>query len=230
MSLGPSQLKPLHDDIIKKYSGEIARFAAGEVDWKHAVFDDLKKSLRVSLRLQQDGRCVYCRRKIKIERRNAAEDIEHFLDKSKDKYKKWAFTAVNLALACHPCNMQKSTRDMGDAVVSRASELTAASGEYSWIHPYFDDYFDNIEIMDAWLYVIKKGAPRPNRARAMIVDCQLDQIKTIEADRVALLDKVARLQDLASRCLERENKSNKDRALKLLETIGNYAKNGWKFV
>ena len=226
MSFGPSRLQPLHSDILEKYPNEIARFEAGELEWSSAAFAELKKSLRLSLRVQQDGRCIYCRRKITIERRNAAEDIEHFLDKSKDKYKKWAFSAFNLALACHPCNMQKTTRDMGDADVSDALELTEASGEYSWIHPYFDDYFENIEIMDAWLYVIKKEAPRPERAKKMIKDCLLDQIKTIEADRIALLERISRLHNLAIRCIEK----NPGRAKKILEYTGYFTKNGWKFI
>ena len=226
MSFGPSRLKPLHDDILKKYPGEIARFDSGELEWKSKVFDELKKALRLSLRAQQDGRCVFCRRKIKVERRNATEDIEHFLDKSKSKYKKWAFTAVNLALACHPCNIQKSTRDMGDVSVSKASELTEFSGEYSWIHPYFDDYFENIEILDAWFYVVKKEAPRPGRAKKMIQDCLLDQVRTIEADALALLEKIGRIQNLALRCFEKENFA---RGKKLMSYAGYYAKNGWKY-
>lgn len=227
MSFGPSRLQPLHDDILKKYPGEIARFDAGELEWKSTAFDELKKALRLSLRAQQDGRCVYCRRIITIERRNAAEDIEHFLDKSKPKYKKWAFSAVNLALACHPCNMQKTTRDMGDAAVSSASALTDTSGEYSWIHPYFDDYFDNIEIMDAWIYLVKAEAPRPERASKMIKDCLLDQIATIEAGRVALLDRIVRIQNLAVRCFEKDNFA---RGMKLMGYAGDYTKNGWKFI
>jgi uncharacterized protein (TIGR02646 family) len=226
MSFGPTRLQPLHSDILNQYTNEIASFERGDLEWSSKEFTELKKLLRVSLRVQQDGRCIYCRRKITVERRNATEDIEHFLDKSKEKYKKWAFTAVNVALSCHPCNMQKSTRDMGDAGVSDAVELTETSGEYSWIHPYFDDYFDNIEIMDAWLYIIRKEAPKPERARKMIKDCLLDQIQTIEAGKTAVLDRINRLHNLASRCVLR----NPARAKKILDYTGNFTRNGWKLI
>lgn len=226
MNFGPTRLEPLHVDILDKYKDEISSFEKGGLEWSSKEFAELKKSLRFSLRTQQDGRCIYCRRKITVERRNAAEDIEHFLDKSKDKYKKWAFSAVNLAISCHPCNMQKSTRDMGDAEVSKAYQLTETCGEYSWIHPYFDNYFDNIEIMDAWLYVIKKEAPRPERARKMIKDCLLDQITTIEADKNALLARINRLHNLAVRCIMR----NPARAKRILEYTCHITKNGWMYI
>ncbi|AVX89295.1 hypothetical protein PkP19E3_33185 (plasmid) [Pseudomonas koreensis] len=226
MSFGPTRLQPLHRDILNQYPDQIASFERGDLEWSSNEFTELKKSLRLSLRAQQEGRCIYCRRKITVERRNATEDIEHFLDKSKGKYKKWAFTAVNLALSCHPCNMQKCTRDMGDAGVSGAVELTEACGEYSWIHPYFDDYFENIEIMDAWLYIIKKDAPKPERARKLIQDCLLDQIKTIEADKVAIMHRIGRLHNLAARCVLK----NPERAKKILDYTGNFVKNGWKYV
>ncbi|HDS1738530.1 hypothetical protein NPS49_09735 [Pseudomonas putida] len=227
MSFGPSRLQPLHDGILKRYPAVIARFDSGELDWGNAAFAELKKSLRLSLRAQQEGRCIYCRRKILIERRNATEDIEHFLDKSKDKYKKWAFVAVNLALACHPCNMQKTTRDMGDDGVAVATELTETSGEYSWLHPYFDDYFENIEILDAWIYIVKKAAPRPARAKKMIQDCLLDQIKTIEADRAALLDRISRLQNMAMRCID---SNHLVRARRILKYATHLTENGWRYI
>lgn len=226
MSFGPTRLQPVHANILNKYTVEISRFELGELEWSSKEFVELKKLLRVSLRGQQEGRCIYCRRKITVERRNATEDIEHFLDKSKDKYKKWAFSAVNLTLSCHPCNMQKSTRDMGDQDISNSAELTETCGEYSWIHPYFDEYFENIEILDAWLYVVKKEAPKPQRAMKMIQDCLLDQIRTIEADKIALMDRICRLHNLAARCVM----TNPGRAKKILDYTAHFTKNGWRYI
>jgi hypothetical protein len=105
----------------------------------------------------------------------------------------------------------------GGCRVCRAlSRLTEACGEYSWIHPYFDDYFENIEIMDAWLYIIKKVTPKPERARKLIQDCLLDQIKTIEADKVAIMHRIGRLHNLAARCVLK----NPERAKKILDYTG----------
>ncbi len=226
MSLGPGRLQPTHRNLIKRHSPAIKLYVAGELDWNSDDFTSLKKSLRLSLRAQQHGRCIYCRRKITIERRNAAEDIEHYLDKSKKKYRKWAFSPVNLAISCHPCNMQKSTRDMGDASVAIAVGLTDVSGEYRWLHPYFDDYFENIEILDAWLYIIKPDAPNAIRAKNMIKDCLLDQIKTIEAGKSELLNRIVKTNELALRCLD----TNPGRAKKLITYGKALAIDGWKYI
>lgn len=226
MNFGPGKLYPSHRYIIKRHSTEITKFIDGQLEWKSKDFAALKQSLRISLRKQQQGRCVYCRRKISIERRNSAEDIEHYLDKSKKKYRKWAFSPVNLAIACHPCNMQKSTKDMGDATIALAPGLTACAGEFRWIHPYFDDYFENIEIIESWIYIIKANAPKADRAKNMIIDCKLDQIQTIEAGKNFVLDRIDKAQRLALKCFE----SNPSRSRKLIEYAQILTKEGWKHI
>lgn len=226
MSFGPGKLYPNHRHIIKRHSTGITKYIEGQIEWNNTQLAPLKHSLRILLRTQQQGRCVYCRRKISIERRNTAEDIEHYLDKSKEKYRKWAFSPVNLAIACHPCNMQKSTKDMGDETISLALGLTAGAGEFRWIHPYFDDYFENIEIIESWIYIIKANAPKANRAKNMIIDCKLDQIQTIEAGKKIVLDRIGKAQLLALKCFE----SNRSRSKKLLEYAQILTKEGWKHI
>ncbi len=224
MSFGPGKLLPLHRAIIKQYKLEVSRFNKGELEWSSKELESLKKGIRLSLREQQDMRCVFCRRIIKTERRNATEDIEHFLDKSKSFYRKWAFSPVNLAIACHPCNMQKSTRDMGDAAIASARGLTADAGNYKWLHPYFDDYYENIEIHKGWVYTIKHKAPQADRARKMIKDCMLDCIQTIEKRSVSRTDRLARLHDLAFRSYKA---NRQERAEKLMLVSRNLLGSAW---
>lgn len=224
MSFGPGKLVPTHRLIIRRYKPEIARFNKGELEWKSQELASLKLGIRLALREQQEGRCIFCRRRILIERRNASEDIEHFLDKSKDSYRRWAFSPVNLAIACHPCNFQKTTKDMGDAAIAAARGLTSNSGEYKWLHPYFDDYYENIEIQPGWIYMIKNGAPRAGRARQMIRDCMLDSIQLIEGRKTKFVERLTRLQGLALRCL----KSNPGRAEKLLLAAQAMGASDWK--
>lgn len=226
MIFGPGKLYPHHRHVIKRHATEITKYIEGKIEWSNTNFAPLKQSLRVLLRRQQQGRCVYCRRKISVERRNTTEDIEHYLDKSKEKYRKWAFSPVNLAIACHPCNMQKSTKDMGDATTATALGLTAHAGEFRWIHPYFDDYFENIEIMESWIYIIKANAPKADRAKNMIIDCKLDQIQTIEAGKKLVLDRIAKAQHLALKCFE----SNPSRSKKLMEYALILTREGWKHI
>lgn len=226
MSFGPGTLSPTHRYILKQHKSNISRYLIGAIEWDSKDLAVVKRQIRISLREQQEGRCVYCRRMILIERRNATEDLEHYLDKSKPKYRKWAFSPVNIALACHPCNLQKSTRDMGDARVSSSGSLTASAGEYRWIHPYFDDYFENIEILREWLYVVKAGAPSPSRARNMINDCELDKISTIEMRKSLLLRKINRLQIMALRCFYK----NPERSRKLIVVSQQLVTSAWQNV
>lgn len=137
--------------------------------------------------------------------KNACEDIEHYLDKSKHQYRKWAFCCINLTLACHACNLQKSTKNLGAGLVAPLGIRQYARGPnlYTWLHPYFDNYHDNIEIGPGWTYKIKAGAPSPLKAQKLIDDLLLDDIKKIEADAEAVKSELARLNTLAMECLKR---------------------------
>lgn len=209
MTLGPGILdKNIIRTILRRkiFKLPIAKFHAEKLEWSHKDLAAVRSAVRLALREQQDKRCIYCRRRLKIERRNAYEDIEHFLDKSKPKYRKWAFCCVNLTLACHACNIQKSTKNLGAALISPLGSVQYACGPnlYSWLHPYFDDYHANIEIGAGWTYKIKAGAPSPLKAKQLIKDLLLDDIKKIEADAEALKAELARLNILAMECVTRK--------------------------
>lgn len=194
--LGPSTLdhRLLRRAIKqKKYKNLINRCNSGKIKWKDKVLDGLKQQIRLVLRSLQEGRCIYCRRLIIIERRNAYEDIEHYLDKSKPQYVKWSFSCVNLSLSCHACNFEKSTREMGDAAIQTSTSYTSTTGMYKWLHPYFDDYHSNLEIRKGWVYSVKQNAPQRTRAENLIKDCKLDQISRIEAHSQKIKDSIYRL-------------------------------------
>ncbi|MGO8047036.1 hypothetical protein ACC713_29495 [Rhizobium johnstonii] len=158
--------------------------------------------LRKSLRAQQVGRCYFCRQLVDQERRNACEDIEHYLDKSKPAYRKWAFSPVNLTMACHPCNMQKGNRDLGDAAIRASQSLRTGSGSFKWLHPYFDDFHLNIEIHPGWVYAVKPNAPKAAEATAMIVDLELDQIKRIQRTHQNLCERIGRASILLDKLID----------------------------
>ncbi|NVN92331.1 MAG: hypothetical protein HXX11_17260 [Desulfuromonadales bacterium] len=204
--LGPSSLDHrLIRRIIKqkKHNNFVKLHNRGKIKWNDKSLSALKQEIRLALRSQQEGRCIYCRRIVKIERRNAYEAIEHFLDKSKTHYLKWSFSCVNLSLSCHPCNIEKSTRDMGDASVQVSPCYTSTAGEYKWLHPYFDDYHSNIEIKEGWVYKVKPNAPQRTRAFNLITECKLDQICSIEAHSEKFLNSLNRLTLLMGKALEK---------------------------
>lgn len=226
MSLGPGRLVAGHAALITKNRLLINRYYNETIEWSSTELSVLKAALRLSLRRQQEGRCFYCRRIIKIERKNTAEDIEHFLDKSKSKYRKWAFSPVNLAIACHPCNFQKSTKDMGDNGVSTASKITARAGEYTWLHPYFDDYFENIEVEDGWFYRVKVGAPRPRRAHNLITQCALASIRTTEKVGLDLSKRKSRLLVMVAYYMTRDPR----KSAHFLSHVVMLETEGWKYL
>jgi uncharacterized protein (TIGR02646 family) len=194
--LGPSSLdhRLLRTAIKQKKYKELANNCnAGKIQWKDKALDALKQQIRLVLRSQQDGRCIYCRRLIIIERRNVYEDIEHFLDKSKSQYVKWSLSCVNLSLSCHACNFEKSTREMGDAAIQASPSYTSTAGIYKWLHPYFDDYHQNIKIRKGWVYSVKQNAPQRIRAENLITECKLDHISRIEAHSQTIKDNIYRL-------------------------------------
>jgi len=215
--LGPSSLdhRLLRTAIKqKKYKDLINRYNSGEIKWKDKALGGLKQEIRIVLRSQQEGRCIYCRRLIIIERRNVYEDIEHFLDKSKAQYVKWSFSCVNLSLSCHACNFEKSTREMGDAAIQASPSYTSTAGQYKWLHPYFDDYHRNIKIRKGWVYSVKQNAPQRTRAENLISDCKLDQISRIEAHSQNLKDSIYRLTLLMGRA---QAKGRNERFNRLLQ-------------
>ncbi|SBY68796.1 Uncharacterised protein [Klebsiella pneumoniae] len=226
MNLGPGSLKFNHRAILNSAKSKklIRRYLAGEIEWSHKDLAILKKTIRYSLRLQQDERCIYCRRKIKQERRNSNEDIEHFLDKSKRHYKKWAFNSANLALSCHACNVVKNIKDMGDASVQSARWLTPGIGAFRWLHPYYDDYHANIDISKGWVYRVKPMAPNSIAASNLINDCELYSIQGIERNAEAFKNKLARMLDITATFIK---KGQSERALKMILASKKFTDDDW---
>ena len=193
----PDPLPREHARVLRYKTSKksIARYLSEEIEWKHADLKPIRDQIRVDLRRGQGQSCYYCRRLITIQRRNVGEAIEHFLDKSKPAYKKWGFHPLNLVIACQPCNIVKSTKDLGDDAVKGARFLSAASGAYRWPHPYFDSYNQNIKIAPGPVYSAILGAPRHAEASLMITELKLADIPNLD-DRIQLVAKeIQRLQN-----------------------------------
>jgi uncharacterized protein (TIGR02646 family) len=227
MLLGPDSLeKESLRKIIKqkKYKKALQKYTKKKINWSDSSLSDLKKEIRFFLRKQQQNRCIYCRRIIKLERKNTNEDIEHFLDKSKDDYRKWSFSCVNLSISCHACNFQKSTKDMGDNSIRTSLSLKHNSGTYKWIHPYFHSYHQNIEIRSGWIYSIKRNAPNPIQADNLIRECALDEVQTIEKNAEEIKETVYQITLEVSEALR-----NKDYVLaeELNNKLESYQEESW---
>lgn len=186
--LGPTALphsvlrKIIHQ---KRFKRCLKKYFRKKITWSSPELSTLKDEIRSYLRAMQDNRCIFCRRRISQERRNSFEDIEHFLDKSKTKYYKWSFSCVNLALSCHACNLEKGQKDLLPINVQDYKN----NHPFSWLHPYFDQYHDNISIDRGWVYSLKKNAPKYDEARQMIFECKLYLVKQTEAEKEVIKNK-----------------------------------------
>lgn len=180
----PDPLPRNHAKIIryKIYEHLIKKYLDKEIEWSDKALKPLRDKIRHSIRDSQKQTCYYCRRPISIERRNIGEAIEHFLDKSKPYYRKWAFHPLNLVIACQPCNMEKSTKELGDKNMQNAKHLLPSAGDFRWPHPYFDSYDSNIEIAPGPIYSAILGAPK-QQAYNMINELKLDSLPNID-DRI----------------------------------------------
>ncbi|WP_412481397.1 hypothetical protein [Pseudomonas asiatica] len=174
----PDPLPLEHAKILryKSHKTRIDDFLNSDMEWKDKFLKPLRDAIRLALRSNQAQSCYYCRRMIPLERNNMYEAIEHFLDKSKAHYRRWAFHPLNLVIACQPCNFVKSTKDLGDTSVRTASFLQPNIGQFKWPHPYFDSYTENIKISPGPIYSPILNAPRQTQASKMIDDLKLNSI------------------------------------------------------
>lgn len=199
-------LKPVARSVLnrKDHQKLIAEFLAGKIQWDHKSLLPIKQRIRQLLRYEQDGICPYCQRLIIPERRNVTEHIEHFLDKSRSKYRKFAFTASNLILACQGCNIEKGTRDLVDPAKPTPIHLTAAEAPFLWPHPYYDDMTACIRKYPGPVYSIILGSGRDVEAKNLIKDLKLDDLRNIETRHGKLVDRQIRLTRILGR-LARKN-------------------------
>ena len=126
------------------------------------------------------------------------EDIEHYLDKSKPCYRRWGIHPYNLTLSCKACNFEKGTKDIGDGIVKGAFRHPPRNGGYSWVHPYYDNYDDNIQIQKGQIYSVSATALHPIQARALISDLKLDKLKELEKRKYDTLEKIKRVNNIVS--------------------------------
>lgn len=209
---------PIRSALKPKSSKKlIARFSNGEIEWSSKDLTNLKRKVRSILRHEQNETCPYCQRVIVLERRNAYEDIEHFLDKSKAHYRKYAFSAANLVLSCHACNMEKSTKDVGTALLRGGGDLRPAHRSFLWPHPYFDDLTACVRKSPGPVYEPIQGSGKEAEATMMIQDLKLDDPVNVESRHAKLVEKMNRINELCQVANRIGGERNRRRIEALLE-------------
>jgi hypothetical protein len=195
----------------------IKKFNSGKIDWSSKELADTKLKIRRILRKEQDEVCPYCQRIIIMERRNAYEDIEHFLDKSKDHYRKYAFSVVNLVLSCHACNFEKSTRDVGSKTLIDGGDLRPENRVFRWPHPHFNDLRACIRKRPGQVYEPILGSGLETESKTMISDLKLDIPSNIEGRYARLMEKANKINLICQKAIEIGGEKNRMRVATLLK-------------
>ena len=144
--------------------------------WSNAVFNPIKDRIRAHLRPEQGLRCCYCKKILRHDIREV--DIEHIVDKQ--DHEEFTFTSKNLALSCPACNTSKSTTET--LFTPDSSNYPSTNTAFRIVHPHFDNYFTNIEIIGD--IIIKSLKPKGTRT---ITICNL---ATLRKARDKALDKI----------------------------------------
>ncbi len=141
--------------------------------WDDKIATNLKSNIREKLIQQQKPKsqdelpipkCFYCRRPLFADmgyKSYIGGDIEHFLNKSNTRYQFFTFSPFNLALACRRCNHIKNRKDLLQTTYNSPSftntqeiynhitdinTLNYIGRNSKWIHPYYDNYHERMEI------------------------------------------------------------------------------------
>lgn len=114
---------------------------------KDKKLDDLKGKIKEHYLAEQEYRCAYCRKK-NTEDHKLVWDTEHILDKS--KYARFMFNSKNLCVSCKSCNSGngKGTKRVLKSGKDDRKTLPDKSEDYIFSHPHFDNYYENITIIE----------------------------------------------------------------------------------
>lgn len=120
-----------------------------------AIFKELKNELRTELDKQQKGKCFFCKADMHINERNSDRHLEHF--KPKESFPDKTIAVDNLSLSCYSCNSSKGP--------------IYNDYENRWVHPYYDNYHDHIEIN----HFILKPINNSEKAKNMVSELCLNR-------------------------------------------------------
>lgn len=213
-----AKIKPVARYVLKRREHRvlIAQLLSGEIDWKDGRLKPLKDAVRELLRKEQDEVCPYCQRIIIPERRNLNEHIEHILDKSKSKYKKFSLTSSNLILACQGCNVEKGQKDLLGTGAPAPTHLHVDGLPFIWPHPYKDDMLECVRKDQGPVYSPIVGSGREAQAVKMIQDLKLNDTRNIESRHGRLEDRRNRLTNILGRLAEKDDDKSRRRMRPLI--------------
>jgi uncharacterized protein (TIGR02646 family) len=124
---------------------EIAAGKAAKLKWGKG-YPVFKAAIRAHLKLQQSGRCAFCR--LRVPTGMTFSNLEHLVGKT--KYSQFEFLPQNLVYSCHRCNFSKVAKPTLTAPNANPATQTYPinSAGFTIINPYHDPYENHIDFLD----------------------------------------------------------------------------------
>lgn len=134
-------------------NAEIAADDAANLQWKDA-YETFKPRIRNHLKIQQNGRCAFCRCRVSVGTSYA--NLEHIVSKS--DYNQFKTLPENIVYCCWLCNKSKKKQNtIHNPNANKAAQLfPATSNDFIIVNPYHDDYENYIDFLDE-IIIIKNG-------------------------------------------------------------------------
>ncbi|MCH7295825.1 HNH endonuclease [Acinetobacter higginsii] len=104
---------------------------------------ELKRFIRSHFLNQTNNTCFYCKHQIPSQH-GRYWDIDHILPKS--LYSNFLFESENLIVSCVDCNSAKGNKNPHKSKNTKVKKLPKGSDKYTFIHPFYDNYDDHIQI------------------------------------------------------------------------------------
>ncbi len=136
---------------------EIAADNASAKKWDKG-YKEFKSSIRTHLRLQQNGRCAFCRCRVSIG--TSFSNLEHLI--SKTDYVQFKTTPDNLVYSCTKCNLSKNKKATinNPNPVPAQQQFPATANDFLIVNPYHDDYEQHIDFIDDVLIQPQDNSPK----------------------------------------------------------------------
>ena len=140
-------------------------------DWdsQKTSIKSFKKNLRHDMYNKQNQRCAYCRIHVPIA--CVPMHREHIV--YKDAHPQWMFLPKNLCIACPTCNEFKGTTEV--LTDPSTMKYPKDGSGFRIIHPMYDKYSDNIELVGGILYRGKTA-----KGKFTIETCHLYRVSLAE--------------------------------------------------
>lgn len=167
ISLENLEDKNLFDDADLLAIKEIEKVVGSAQDkWAHNDFSVIYKKIKRLLLDEQDKRCFYCQK----QNLTAEMDdwhIDHIVPIDEDE--RFTFCDRNFVIACKGCNRKKNNKAVW-VKKPKKNVYSKNPKNYRIVHPRFDTYSKNIDILGDMFYVgvTPKG-------RRTVHDCLLDR-------------------------------------------------------